>query len=232
VSNQPESLRSSHSGRQHETPAGLPRREPRDVCTPESSWRIFCAIELSPTVSARVTEHINKLKNRVPNTQASWNRDGKFHLTLKFIGETPQARVERVSLAADHAVHNLAPFSLIVEGTGVFPKSGTPKVLWLGISDPSGKLTELQTRLEQQCVQAGFAKEERAFRPHLTVARLRKPHGARALAAAHKEMGFAAVEVQVAELLVIRSELSSQGSKYTIITRHPLGAQPSCLPSR
>ena len=217
VSNQPESLRFPHSGRQ-------------DDCAPEEGWRVFCAIELPPNVSARVIEHINRLKNRVPTSQASWNRDGKFHLTLKFIGETARARAERVSLAADHAAHNLSPFTLIVEGTGVFPQGGTPKVLWLGISDPSGNLSELQTRIEQQCAQAGFAKEERSFHPHLTLARLRKPHGARALAAAHKEMGFEAVEVQVAELLVIRSELRSQGSRYTIISRHLLGAHASSVP--
>lgn len=181
-------------------------------------------------MGARVTEQINRLKDSVPDTRASWNRDGKFHLTLKFIGEIPQARVERVSFAADHAARNLSPFALVVEGAGVFPKSGTPKVLWLGISDPSGNLTELQALLEQQCAQAGFAKEERSFHPHLTLARLRKPHGARTLAAAHKEMAFAAVEVQVTELLVIRSELSSQGSRYTIITRHPLGAHASSVP--
>ena len=222
MSNQPESLSSSRSNKRPDTPTGLPS----DVCDSIESWRVFCAIELPSTVGARLTEQINRLKDRVPDTRASWNRDGKFHLTLKFIGEIPQARVERVSSAADHAARNFSPFTLIVEGAGVFPKSGTPKVLWLGISDPFGQLNELQALLEQHCAQAGFAKEERSFHPHLTLARLRKPHGARMLAAVHKEMGFAAVEVQVAELLVIRSELSSQGSKYTIITRHPLQAPP------
>ena len=102
-------------------------------------------------------------------------------------------------------------------------QNGTPRVLWIGVDDHSRRLAELQTKLEDECARIGFEKEERAFSPHLTIARLRKPQGARALAVAHKEMGFKPVTIEVAELLVIRSELSSKGSNYTVISRHPLG---------
>jgi 2'-5' RNA ligase len=185
-----------------------------------NTLRVFCAIELPEDISERATDHINNLRRQVPDISASWNRDGKFHLTVKFIGEIPRARVERLSLAAQRATVDLSSFKLIVAGAGAFPKKGPPKVLWLGIDDPTGQLATLQARLEQECGREGFSNDERAFHPHLTVARLRKPQGARELAAAHQEMGFAAVEVPVAELLVIRSELSSLGSKYSVISRH------------
>ena len=71
-------------------------------------------------------------------------------------------------------------------------------------------LAELHARLEEEAAQAGFAKETRAFHPHLTVARLRQADNARALATAHKQMEFDPLEIAVAELLVIRSELSSE----------------------
>ena len=134
----------------------------------------------------------------------------------------PRACVDGLSLAADRAVNNLSPFSLRIEGSGVFPGKGMPKVLWLAIHDPFGKLAELQSHLEAECVQAGFAKEERPFRPHLTIARVRKPHDASALAVAHKEVRWVPVEFPVAELLVIRSELSSAGSRYWVISSHQL----------
>ena len=191
-----------------------------------SSWRIFCAIALPQQVCKQASEHIRNLKGRFPQVAASWNRDGKFHLTLKFIGEIPPAKVERVSVAADRATQDLGAVSLIVQDAGAFPAKGTPKVLWLGISDvpgdPSGRLSRLQARLEDECAQQGFAKEPRAFHPHLTLARLRKPEGARALALAHKEMGFAAVEFDVSELLVLHSELSSERSRYSVISSHRL----------
>jgi len=190
-----------------------------------NNWRVFCAIELPAGASERATAHINHLRRQFPDIRASWNREAKFHLTLKFIGEMAQTRVKSLSLAAERATRNLQAINLIVEGAGVFPNHGPPKVLWLGIKDPSGQLAELQTRLEEECAREGFNKEQRVFHPHLTIARLRKPNGVRELAAAHKESGFEAVDISVSELLVIRSELSNKGSKYTTISRHPLGPQ-------
>jgi len=80
----------------------------------------------------------------------------------------------------------------------------------------------LQSRLEAESEAAGYPKEQRPFHPHLTIARLRDPRVARALASAHKEMQFDPVVIPVSELVVIRSELSSAGSKYTAVSRHAL----------
>jgi RNA 2',3'-cyclic 3'-phosphodiesterase len=186
------------------------------------AWRIFCAIELPEQIREQATEHIRILRGRFPHVSASWNRDGKLHLTLKFIGEIPQEQVDRVSLAAERASNNLDRFNLLVTGAGAFPEGGAAKVLWLGISDPSANLGVLQTRLEDECAQQGFIKERRSFHPHLTLARLRKPEGARVLAAAHQELGFPPLEFPVSDLLVIRSELSSEGSQYSVVSSHPL----------
>jgi RNA 2',3'-cyclic 3'-phosphodiesterase len=184
--------------------------------------RVFSAIEFPAAVSLRAAEHIQTLRRQFPEISASWNRDGKFHLTIKFIGEIPRGCVERFSRAAERATANLSSFNLVVAGAGAFPTKGPPKVLWLGIDDPTGQLTMLQSRLEQECAREGFGQEARAFYPHLTIARLRKAQGARELAEAHRKLGFASVDVTVSELLVIRSDLSSAGSKYTTISRHPL----------
>ena len=192
------------------------------VILPSSTWRTFCAIEMPAEVRARATEHINRLRKRFPNVSASWNRDAKFHVTLKFLGEIPQARVESFSGAAALAAERLPQFNVLVDAAGAFPRHAPPKVLWIGISDIAMNLRELYERLEDECAKEGFAREQRPFHPHLTLARLRKPVGARALALAHQEMGFASVEISVSELLVIRSELSSEGSKYSVISRHPL----------
>ena len=113
-------------------------------------------------------------------------------------------------------------FSIRFEQTGIFTTQGQPRVLWIGINDLSSRLAELHAHLEEESARVGFAKETRPFHPHLTIARLRQADNARALAAVHKQMEFDPVEIAVAELLVIRSELSSEGSKYTVVSRHPL----------
>src|SRR6185503_732425 len=177
-------------------------------------WRIFCAVELPQSARRLVLEHIARLKEKVPQAKASWARDANLHLTLKFLGEIPTASVGDFSKAVSRTGSAIQAFSIRFEQTGVFPTHGQPRVLWIGVNDLSARLSELHARLEEESAQAGFAKETRPFHPHLTVARLRQTENARVLANAHQQMDFDPVEVGVAELLVIRSELSSDGSKY------------------
>ena len=189
--------------------------------------RVFCAIDLPDNVRERSMQHVAQLRDAVPQMHASWSRD-QIHLTLKFLGEIPQWRVAVLSQTASRAVEGLSPFDIAVAQTGAFPQHGPPRVLWIGVTDASGKLAELHARLEEECAQAGFAKEQRPFHPHLTLARLRKPQGARTLASVHKELGFEPVEVTVSELLVMRSELSNEGSKHTVISKHPFKSRRLC----
>jgi 2'-5' RNA ligase len=186
------------------------------------SWRVFCAIELPETVRELALKQIARLKQAVPDANASWSRNSNLHLTLKFLGDIPLPSVANFSTAVSQAVTGSRRCSIRLERTGVFPKPAQPRVLWIGINDFTGKLAELHARLESESAKAGFEKEQRPFNPHLTLARLRQPHSARSLAATHLQLEFAPVEIAVSELLVIRSELSSAGSKYTVVSRHEL----------
>ncbi len=187
---------------------------------PTHEWRVFCAINLSPEVRELVQQHITRLRAIVPEARVSWNRDDKLHLTIKFLGDIARERVADLSLAAAQAVSGMKPFTLAAEGCGAFPPRGEPRVLWIGIVDAAGELEHLYERLEEQCSAREFKREQRPFRPHLTIARLRKPQDARRLANNHKELGFERTEFNISELLVIRSELGSEGSRYTEISRH------------
>lgn len=185
-----------------------------------NTWRVFIAIELPTALRRKLKEHIDRLRTAVPHVRASWVRDENLHLTLKFLGDTPVAKVEALAQAAQRAATTHSPFEIIVGGCGAFPPKGQPRVLWVGLEDPSGQLALLRTALENECADVGFPREERPFRPHLTIARIRKPHDSRRLAAAHKEMVFDGETVRVSELAVIRSEVRSEGSRHTVISRH------------
>ena len=190
--------------------------------TSNEKWRMFCAINLPPELRQRIQDHIERLRETIPEARASWNRDDKLHLTIKFLGDVATDRVANLSLAAERAVAGLKPFKLAAEGSGSFPPRGQPRVLWIGIEDLTERLARLYTRLEEECALEGFAREPRKFHPHLTIARLRNPQHATQLAASHQGLGFEPMEFSVDELVVIRSELSSKGSRYTEISRHPL----------
>jgi 2'-5' RNA ligase len=186
------------------------------------SVRVFCAIELPVEVRERVAEHMARLRDAWPKVRASWERAEKLHITLKFLGEIEQTRVEALMRAAARAVEDVPCFELSIEGAGAFPPRGNPRVLWLGVTDRSGGLALLARRLEDECAREGFAREERPFHPHLTIARLRAPEGARRLVAFHQEMGFEAQGFEVTRLILIRSELGPGGSRYTELSQHNL----------
>ena len=187
-----------------------------------TTWRVFCAVELPDDVRARLQEHIARLRKEVPDAAASWSRVENIHLTLKFFGNVALDRIPKISAAATRTTEQFSKFEIDVGNTGVFPRPSRAQVLWIGVNDPTGKLAALQKRLEDQCAAEGFEKEDRAYKPHLTIARLRKPEGARQLADTHLNMNFPLIEVSLHELVVFRSELSSKGSKYTSISHHPL----------
>lgn len=184
---------------------------------------MFCAIALTSEARDRVARHVASLRQLVPDARASWTRPENIHLTLKFLGDISPASVSDLSDAAKRAVAKLEGFTIRVEQAGFFPPRGAPRVLWLGINDEEAQLAQLHDRLEVECAKAGFPRENRPFRPHLTIARLRQASHAATLASTHLQMDFAPVEVAISALLVIRSELSSSGSKYTVISAASLG---------
>jgi 2'-5' RNA ligase len=222
--------------------------DPRDKAV--KACRVFVAIELPQHLRARILGHIDRLRSATPKARASWSRADNLHLTLKFLGDIPVTDVERLSAAASIAARKVEPFELIVEGCGAFPPRGQPRVLWIGIlpeppadrgpraGNPHGvgdagrsdlsasplPLCSLHSALENECAGAGFAREPRPFHPHLTIARLRQPHGSRQLATIHKEIGFKREAIDVSELAVIRSELRSEGARHTIVSRHALSS--------
>lgn len=186
------------------------------------SWRVFCALELPGPVRAAAAAHAARLREAFPRVRASWERPEKMHLTLKFVGEVERERVAGLSRAAGQAAAVVEPSELSIGGPGTFPPHGPPRVLWLGVEGAAGLLETLHARLEAECAAAGFPREPKPFRPHLTLARVREPRDARELAEAHRATPFGPQTFAVGELLVIRSELGPSGSRYTTVTRHQL----------
>ncbi len=191
------------------------------MSTTDEFWRLFIAIELPSNVRRTLKDHIDHLRDAIPDARASWAREENLHLTLKFLGDMTLTSVERLSQATQRAASAVAPFEMIIGTSGAFPPNGQPRVLWIGIEDPAGELAVLHEVLEDQCVQAGFARENRPYHPHLTIARLRQAQGARRLSQIHKEMGFDRESLAVTHLALIRSELLREGSRHTVVARHP-----------
>lgn len=202
-------------GRQHNsTPPGLPNSNP--------TWRTFCAVELPESLRPLLRDHIQSLRVRFPQVSASWSRAENIHLTMKFFGNVDKSRIEKLSTALQCAAEKIRPFEIEVNGCGAFPPLGSPKVLWIGTTDKSGSLVGLQREIEDASAAEGFPRDSRLFHPHLTIARIRQRQGSRALGDAHKAMQFKQTGMSVSEIVLFRSELSNNGSNYSVISRHRL----------
>ena len=183
---------------------------------------MFCAVELPELVRTRIEKHIERVRAAIPEAQPSWTRVNNIHLTLKFFGNVEPTRIDSITDALSRAVESVLPFKVSIGDAGAFPNNRQPRVLWIGVNDSSGQLKQLHESIDNECAGKGFEKEARVYRPHLTIARIRKSEGARALAEANQKFGFEATEMPVGEVLLFRSELSSKGSKYTVVSRHEL----------
>lgn len=189
------------------------------------SLRLFFAVELPVEIREAAAEHAARLRREFPDARASWPRAESLHLTLKFLGEVEAIRVDALHHAATTAAAGLAPFALTIEAAGTFPPRGAARVLWLGVRDDSGQLSRLQFRLDKECAHAGFPRESKPFRPHLTLARLRADHReeiVRGLSEAHRRASFGPLAFQVSDFVLMRSELGPGGSRYTPWSRHML----------
>jgi 2'-5' RNA ligase len=186
-----------------------------------AGWRSFVAVELSTEVTEGVRRVQGGLKERI--VRVSWVRAEGIHLTLKFLGDVNPDRIEAIVSKVKEASQARGPFTIEIRGCGAFPNAKNPRVIWIGVDDPSGALRELQVKIEQGMEQIGFAREERGYTPHLTIGRLRSGKGTGGIAEAleaSKESDLGTMEVR--EVCLFRSQLKPTGAEYIKLKVIPL----------
>jgi 2'-5' RNA ligase len=188
-----------------------------------ASWRSFFAVELSAEIAKGVRSIQEALKERGRGVR--WVRPEGIHLTLKFLGEVESDRIEAIEHKADKVIQGICPFTVEIKGGGGFPTVQNPRVIWIGVEDPSGMLKELQARVEAGMAELGFSQERRGYTPHLTVGRLRSGKGRKALAQALDAIKMSDLgKMEVQEVILFRSHLKPTGAEYTKLGSFPLKA--------
>jgi 2'-5' RNA ligase len=190
-----------------------------------AGWRSFFAVELSVEIAAGVRRIQGALRECASGVR--WVRPEGIHLTLKFLGEVEPDRIEVIVQKAEDTIHGISPFAVAIRGGGGFPTPKNPRVIWIGVEDHSGMLTQLQARLEAGMAEIGFTQERRGYTPHLTVGRLRSGKGSKTVAQvldALKASYLGSMEVQ--EVILFRSHLKPTGAEYTKLGSFPLEAAP------
>jgi 2'-5' RNA ligase len=183
--------------------------------------RTFVAIELSDSLKASLVGLQDGLKRQIPPSAVRWTAPEGIHLTLKFLGQTPVDQVEDIVAALELACAPFSPISYVASGLGCFPNLQRPRVIWVGIQDPTGALGDLQQVVDSACEELGFEPERRAFHPHLTLGRAQRratSDDARAVSRVIQRTDAGELGAMSAQgISLIRSDLRPTGAVYTTL---------------
>lgn len=183
--------------------------------------RAFVALELEEEARRTLGEWMAETRPRLPGFK--WVEEENLHLTLRFLGDTPTARLGELERSLAAAAAGVAPFAFAIRGAGAFPDAAAPRVLWAGVA-AGPELAALHRRVEEAVRALGWEAERTPFRAHITLARARAPRPRPDVAAFLAEVAdcFWAPS-RAAEMTLFQSTLTPAGPVYRPLARFPLG---------
>ena len=175
--------------------------------------------KLRTFVSIPVPNQIYKIQNRLvlenPNSSNFRLIDkNNIHLTLRFIGQTPQSSINKIKEGLDFIVNNFQPFQLNIQGFGFFPNMDVPKVLWAGLSGEIDILSKLVISINDR-----FDNSDKGYTPHISLARSNNKETISNISQIIK-INYDPIPFNVKKINFISSELFPKGSVYTILSTH------------
>jgi len=144
----------------------------------------------------------------------------QMHITMRFIGDIDDGKTKKVVKAVTDAVDGIEPFTIRIGGAGCFPKPQRPSVLWIG-AEPSDILKKIADNIATNLKAVKISFDEKPFKSHITVGRCTGPMDPRPFIEKYSDSEIESFLCD--EVLVMRSELSPQGAKHTILARVPIG---------
>lgn len=182
--------------------------------------RTFIAIELPERIKKKIEEVQAPL--RKTDTFVSWVKPTNIHVTLKFLGEVPEEKINEVFSATGKALEGAKKFTMSLKGMGAFPDFRRPRVIWIGAGSGEKELSYLANRIEEEMEKIGFPKEDRKFSAHFTIGRVKSPKNIEKLMELVKLSDFQTEEIEVNEVVVMKSQLHPAGAIYTPLKKMQL----------
>ena len=136
------------------------------------SLRAFVAIAVPPPLVDALQKIQTAFHAKSGGNDVHWSRPAQLHLTLKFLGDVPEAALPRLVESLKSACAGTAPFRLALEGGGCFPDAGRPRIIWIGVGGNLEELRRLHQLVEVATRDFSSHSEEREFQPHLTIGRV------------------------------------------------------------
>lgn len=181
--------------------------------------RLFVALDIPAEIRKRMAEYTERVRQYAP--EARWARVEGLHVTLKFLGEVGEAKLPSIKAALN--VLKASSLDVAFRGIGFFPTARSARVFWIGVQ-ASDALPQLAGAIDEKLEEQGFAREQRPYSPHLTLARAGTPGSLLGLAPLLEHEAspqFGTMTAQ--EFFLFQSHLGKGGSKYTKLERLSLG---------
>lgn len=178
--------------------------------------RLFVAVPLSEPARAAVAEVVERIRAGEPEGRGvRWVRLDGLHVTLRFLGPTAESRVSAVAAAVASAAQGVAPFAIRIAGADSFPPVGRPRTIWLDLDRGADDLAGLAARLDDALATAGWERERRPFRAHLTLARADGVRAGPATVAALRSVASElAIESPIERVVLFESITGSGRARY------------------
>jgi 2'-5' RNA ligase len=189
-------------------------------------FRTFVAIAIPDGVRTQLAAMQHELQSVLPRAAAAWSKPDNMHLTLRFLGNVAAARVLELTAQLRTAVMGFGELELLCERLGCFPDLRFPRVVWAWVHDEAERLPQLQLQIDAAVREFAEQPAESRFVGHVTLARpkqIKRPEAEQLARFVEGAVGRDFGRWQVKEVLLLRSELSSAGSKYEELARFPLG---------
>jgi RNA 2',3'-cyclic 3'-phosphodiesterase len=135
--------------------------------------RTFIAVDFPPYMLKKIEEITAFFRTLTPEKDLKWVETNNLHLTIKFLGEIEEHKLAQVKHTLSQALKDQISFDIEINGLGIYPNRNNPRVIWLGIMG-ANPLTEIHKVLNRELTALEFTPEQRAFSPHLTIARIRR----------------------------------------------------------
>jgi len=149
---------------------------------------------------------------------ARWQSDEQLHLTLRFIGEVDRHRAADIHAALGSI--RQAPFEIALNGIGHFERRGAPDAVWAGVA-PHEPLHALHKKIDAALARVGVEPDQRAFLPHITLARLNRGAGPVGNLL-EQSGGLTSAPFTIDRFALFESDLTPDGAVYSIVERYPL----------
>lgn len=195
--------------------------------TDERTIRSFLALDPPGSIRGGI-EAVQLRLRKIIRGDIRWTRPEGIHLTLKFFGNISEDDVVNISAVVEKIASGSLPLVLMIGGTGAFPDPHRPRVVYLGMNGDVERLIAFQKELERALQTIGFPREERPFRPHLTLGRIKSPRGLIGLAGVlEKGESYTVGEFSASGLGLFKSDLTPRGAVYTRLAWYPFAGQGS-----